>query len=83
MALIKKQELKQMSEAQLSSKIVELKKEMVKLNAQRATGTTLENPGKVKQIKKMIAKLHTYKKINKVQTKEEPKKVEGGKTQKK
>ena len=63
MALIKKQELKQMNESQIAQKLVDLDKELLRLNTQRATGTTLENPGKIKQIKKTIAKLHTFNKI--------------------
>lgn len=59
MSLIKKSELKQLSESQINQKVVDLKRELLKLNSQRATGTTLENPGKIKQVKKTVARLYT------------------------
>ncbi|MDP1694157.1 MAG: 50S ribosomal protein L29, partial [Candidatus Woesearchaeota archaeon] len=59
MSLIKKNELKQMNEQQLNGKLVELEKELLKLNGQRAMHTTLENPGKVKLIRKTKARILT------------------------
>lgn len=59
MALIRKNELQNMKEDQLKSKLSDLNSELIKLNAQRAIGTTLESPGKIKAIKKTIAKIHT------------------------
>ena len=40
-------------------KLLELMKELIKLNTQVATGTTLKNPGQVKNVKKNIARLRT------------------------
>ena len=37
----------------------ELQKELIKLNTQVATGTTLKNPGKVRKTKRTIARLLT------------------------
>ena len=59
MSLIKKNELKQMGETQIMQKLFDLKKELLKLNSQRAMGTTMENPGKIKQVKKTVARLYT------------------------
>lgn len=59
MAIIKKSELKNMKEEQVNSKMIELKKELVKINAQLAIGTMPENPGRVREIKRTIAKLNT------------------------
>ncbi len=59
MALLRRSELKSMNEQAMSEKLRELKKEMIKINMQRASGTTLASPGRPKQIKKTIAKLHT------------------------
>ena len=59
MSLIKKNELKQLNEPQINQKLFDLKKELLKLNSQRAMGTTLENPGKIKLVKKTVAKLYT------------------------
>lgn len=59
MAIIKKSEFKNLNETQLNERLIHLRKELVKLNAQRAIGTTLESPGKIKAIKRMIAKINT------------------------
>ena len=60
MAIIKKNELKQMNKEQLKEKMNDLRKELLKINTQISTGTTLESPGRVKEIKRTIARLHTY-----------------------
>ena len=44
---------------ELESQLQELKKELVKLNTQVATGTTLKSPGQVKKTKKTIARILT------------------------
>jgi large subunit ribosomal protein L29 len=59
MAIIQRNELKKMSIEQLQEKKVELQKEMVKINAQLSTKTTPENPGRIKAIKKTIARIYT------------------------
>ena len=41
----------------LKAKIIELKKELMKLNAQKSTGSSLKNPGQIRQTKKNIARL--------------------------
>lgn len=43
----------------LGNKILELKKELIKINAQIAIGTVPKNPGQVRNIKKTIAKILT------------------------
>lgn len=48
-----------MRKEQMLEKIVELKKELLKMNSQIAVGTTPESPGRVKQIKKEIARILT------------------------
>ena len=59
MALLRKSELKDMNEQSLAEKLKELRKEMIKVNMQRASGTTLKSPGRPKQIKKTIAQIYT------------------------
>ena len=61
MALIKKTELKQMQLPSIDWKITELKKDLMKLNSQRAVGSAIEDPGKIKEIKRTIAKMLTLK----------------------
>jgi len=69
MAIIKKNELKGMSMDLLRSKLEELKKELIKINAKRAIGTVLESPGRVKEIRRTIARILTI-----LETKKEVKK---------
>lgn len=48
-----------MSKEDLKSKLVELRKELIKLNAQAATGSTPKNPLQINQTRKNIARLKT------------------------
>ncbi len=57
MAIIKKKEIKQLSEDKIVERLQALRKELVKINAQKSTGTIPENPGKIKEIKRTIAHL--------------------------
>ena len=56
---MKAKEIRGMDKSTLDEKIIELKKELVKVNAQVAIGTALKNPGQVKKIKKTLAKILT------------------------
>ncbi len=56
---MKTKELKSKSKEELEIQLFELKKELIKLNTQVATGTTLKSPGQVKKTKKNIARLMT------------------------
>ncbi len=44
---------------ELKNRLNELRKELIKLNAQIATGTTPKSPGQLKQIKKTVARILT------------------------
>jgi ribosomal protein L29 len=48
-----------MSKEELTAKVIELRKELIKLNAQTATGTTPKNPMQIRTNKKYIARLKT------------------------
>ena len=50
-------ELNGLSPEELKARSREMKKELMKLNSQVSTGTTLGNPGKLKQIKKSLARM--------------------------
>jgi large subunit ribosomal protein L29 len=70
---MKVKELKVLNELELENKMLELKKELMKLNSQIAIGMVPKNPGKVKEIKKVIAKILTInheKALNKNKTEE-------------
>ncbi|MFH1212316.1 MAG: 50S ribosomal protein L29 [Candidatus Woesearchaeota archaeon] len=54
---IKQKELELMSKAELVEKLNELRKELMKKNAEIATGTIPKNAGEIKQLKKNIARV--------------------------
>lgn len=56
---MKFKELKAMTVADLKDKLLELKKELMKENAQVAIGTVPKNPRKLRLAKKTIAKINT------------------------
>lgn len=58
---MKIKELRTLNEQASQEKLLELKKELMKINSQIATGTVPKNPSKVKEIKKTIAKIYTLK----------------------
>lgn len=58
---MKPKELRVMTELDLENKIAELRKELMKLNSQIAVGTALKSSGKVRGIKRTIAKILTIK----------------------
>jgi ribosomal protein L29 len=51
-------QLTQLSKTQVATKLVELKKELIKLQAASATGTHSKNPSQIKRAKKTIAQLN-------------------------
>ncbi len=56
---------KGMGKAELKSKLGEVELELIKLNAQVATGTALKNPSQVGDAKKNIARIKTLLKAEK------------------
>ena len=56
---MKTKDLRSMSKDDMKSKLIELRKELIKHNAQIATGTTPKSPGQVRELKKTIAKIMT------------------------
>lgn len=64
---MKHKELKLMNESDLNNKITELKKELMKINSQIAIGTIPKSPGKVKEMKRTIAKILTIKMKNRME----------------
>ncbi len=57
MAQINKKDLKNMSKEDLQTKLNDIRKELIKENAQIAVGTTPKSPGQIKQMKKSIARI--------------------------
>lgn len=56
---MKVREMKTIAEQDLKSTLVDLKKELIKINTQVSTGASPENPGRAKQVKKSIARIFT------------------------
>ena len=53
---MKYKQLLALAEVDREKKLIESKKELLKLNAQVLSGTTPKSPGQIKQYKKTIAK---------------------------
>lgn len=62
---MKFKEISQMSKEEMEKKMKELELELIKLNAQVATGTPPKNAGQLKRLKKDIAKMMLLKNIDK------------------
>ena len=56
---MKRKELMDLDKSEYQIKLNEFRKELIKLNAQAATGTAMKNPGLLKQTKKNIARILT------------------------
>ena len=54
---MKIKEIRAMPKAELEKKLKELRKDLIKENAQISTGTTQKNPSNARNIKKTIAKI--------------------------
>lgn len=65
MAIIRKSEIKQMGTSQLQEKLNELEMELMKINAKISMGTTLESPGRVREVKKTRARILTKMNMDK------------------
>tara|TARA_Y100000310_G_scaffold102154_1_gene100359 strand:- start:18139 stop:18363 length:225 start_codon:yes stop_codon:yes gene_type:complete len=68
--MLKNKELRTINPQELKTKLEELRKELIKLNVQKSTGTSAKNPKQIKIIKKTIARILTllqkkYKKLEK------------------
>ena len=58
---MKTKELALMNDTDMENKMVELKKELMKINSQIAIGAVPKNPDKVRNTKRTIAKIITIK----------------------
>ena len=59
MAILKKRQLKELSRIDLNKRLGELRLELAKEKGQVAIGGTPTNPGRVKEIKRTIARIIT------------------------
>lgn len=56
---MKYKEIQKLKPEELQKKYSELKSELMKLKGQSATGTPPKSPGRIKQIKRTIARMNT------------------------
>ncbi len=61
MVILKYKDIKKLNSKDLESKFEDLKKELIKSKSQISGGSAPENPGKIKEIKRTIARILTYK----------------------
>ncbi len=62
MAILKMKKIREMSEKELDEKLKELKLELMKEKGFSEIGT-VKNPGRIKEIKRTIARILTYKRM--------------------
>jgi large subunit ribosomal protein L29 len=65
----KMHELQALKEDALTKQLVDLRKELMKINAQVASGTVPKSPGSIKKIKKQIARILTLTNQRRIKTK--------------
>lgn len=59
MAILRSDEIRGMNDSEVDERLVQLKKELMKINGVLASGGIPEEVGKVREIKKTIAKIKT------------------------
>lgn len=69
-------EIRMSDKGSISEKILEIRKELVKLNAQISSGSAIKNPGQVSKLKKTLARIYTIQTEKKDIKAEMPKKEE-------
>ncbi len=67
---MKVKEIRGMDGNMAAEKMAELKKELVKVNAQVAIGTAIKNPGQIRNIKKTLARIITIQHEKKAEKEE-------------
>jgi large subunit ribosomal protein L29 len=65
----KMRELEALKEDALLKQLVDMRKELMKINAQVASGTVPKSPGTIKKIKKQIARILTLNNQRRIKTK--------------
>ena len=63
-------ELGKLKEDALGNRLSELNKELMKLRSQVASGTVPKNPGRIRVIRKTIARIHTINSMREKQRNE-------------
>ncbi|MDI9619887.1 MAG: 50S ribosomal protein L29 [Candidatus Nezhaarchaeota archaeon] len=66
MAVLRASDARKMTSEELTAKLRDLKAELMRLKAQQASGAPLDNPGKIRAIRKAIARALTVMKEKEV-----------------
>ncbi len=61
MAILRTDEIRDMDVSEIDTKIDELRQELLKINTTIASGGAPENPGKIKAIRRTIARMKTIR----------------------
>jgi large subunit ribosomal protein L29 len=61
MAILRVDDIRDMDVSEIDEKIEELKQELLKINTTIASGGAPENPGKIKAIRRTIARMKTIR----------------------
>ncbi len=61
MAIFRSHEVKQMSDVELSEQLSKLKLELIQKYAKVSSGGATENPGRIRELKRTIARILTEK----------------------
>jgi large subunit ribosomal protein L29 len=69
MAILRSEEIRDMAEEEMDDKIFELRSELLSERSKIAAGGVADNPGRIKEIRRTIARILTIKKENKGVTK--------------
>ena len=64
MAILRSEEIRDMSEGEMDDKIFELRSELLRERSKIASGGVADNPGRIKEIRRTIARILTIKKEN-------------------
>jgi len=62
MAILKMRKIREMSKEELDERLKELRMEMIKEKGASEVGGTVKNPGKIKELRKTIARIILIKK---------------------
>ena len=62
MAILRPSDIKKLTPKELGEKELELKKELMRLKSQVAVGTQPENPGRIGEIRRTLARIKTMTK---------------------
>jgi large subunit ribosomal protein L29 len=62
MAILRSEEIRDMAEEEMNDKIFELRSELLSERSKIAAGGVADNPGRIKEIRRTIARILTIKK---------------------